>query len=154
MRAYCEYRSSQGMVVNLAMSALETKYPELKYYHDTLGGDRIRALGYKEKALLNEVHTVKNSEGVRCELHGIIRIGDRLLTAEIQSILHNVYGKLGIHKPVKATDLRSSMTSIPSRYQQGKDARTALKSGDKAGMRTFLLKGPSSYRIIRCHHST
>ena len=106
MRAYCEYRSSQGMVVNLAMSALETKYPELKYYHDTLGGDRIRALGYKEKALLNEVHTVKNSEGVRCELHGIIRIGDRLLTAEIQSILHNVYGKLGIHKPVKATDLR------------------------------------------------
>lgn len=59
MRAYCEYRSSQGMVVNLAMSALETKYPELKYYHDTLGGDRIRALGYKEKALLNEVHTVK-----------------------------------------------------------------------------------------------
>ena len=106
MRAYCEYRAKQGLIVNLAMSTLETKYPELKYYYDILGGDRIKALDYKEKPLLNEIHTIKNFKGVRSELHGIIRIGDRLQTAEIQSILRNVYDKLGIHKSVKATDLK------------------------------------------------
>lgn len=106
MQAYCEYRAKQGLIVDLAMSTLETKYPELKYYYDILGGDRIKALDYKEKPLLNEIHTIKNFKGVRSELHGIIRIGDRLQTAEIQSILRNVYGKLGIHKSVKATDLK------------------------------------------------
>ena len=28
---------------------LEQKYPELKYYYEELGGDRIKALGYKGK---------------------------------------------------------------------------------------------------------
>lgn len=59
MQAYCEYRAKQGLIVNLAMPTLESKYPELRYYYEALGVDRIKALNYKEKKLLNEIHIMK-----------------------------------------------------------------------------------------------
>ena len=105
MQAYCEYRSKQGLIVNLAMSTLESKYPELRYYYEALGADRIKALNYKEKKLLNEIHIMKTKNKIRHELHGIIHIGDRILTTDIQQTLHDVYDRLGIDKSPKATDL-------------------------------------------------
>ena len=105
MQAYCEYRAKQGLIVNLAMSTLESKYPELRYYYEALGVDRIKALNYKEKKLLNEIHIMKTKNKIRHELHGIIHIGDRILTADIQQTLRVVYDRLGIDKSPKATDL-------------------------------------------------
>lgn len=105
MQAYCEYRAKQGLIVNLAMPTLESKYPELRYYYEALGVDRIKALNYKEKKLLNEIHIMKTKNKIRHELHGIIHIGDRILTTDIQQTLHDVYGRLGIDKSPKATDL-------------------------------------------------
>ena len=105
MQAYCEYRAKQGLIVNLAMSTLESKYPELRYYYEALGVDRIKALNYKEKKLLNEIHIMKTKNKIRHELHGIIHIGDRILTTDIQQTLHDVYDRLGIDKSLKATDL-------------------------------------------------
>ena len=105
MQAYCEYRAKQGLIVNLAMPTLESKYPELRYYYEALGVDRIKALNYKEKKLLNEIHIMKNKNKIRHELHGIIHIGDRILTTDIQQTLHDVYDRLGIDKSPKATDL-------------------------------------------------
>ena len=105
MQAYCEYRAKQGLIVNLAMPTLESKYPELRYYYEALGVDRIKALNYKEKKLLNEIHIMKTKNKIRHELHGIIHIGDRILTSDIQQTLHDVYDRLGIDKSPKATDL-------------------------------------------------
>lgn len=105
MQAYCEYRAKQGLIVNLAMPTLESKYPELRYYYEALGVDRIKALNYKEKKLLNEIHIMKTKNKIRHELHGIIHIGDRILTTDIQQTLHDVYDRLGIDKSPKATDL-------------------------------------------------
>ena len=105
MQAYCEYRAKQGLIVNLAMSTLESKYPELRYYYEALGADRIKALNYKEKKLLNEIHIMKTKNKIRHELHGIIHIGDRILTTDIQQSLHDVYDRLGIDKSPKAADL-------------------------------------------------
>lgn len=105
MQAYCEYRAKQGLIVNLAMSTLESKYPELRYYYEALGADRIKALNYKEKKLLNEIHIMKTKNKIRHELHSTIHIGDRILTADIQQTLRVVYDRLGIDKSPKATDL-------------------------------------------------
>lgn len=105
MQAYCEYRAKQGLIVNLAMSTLESKYPELRYYYEALGADRIKALNYKEKKLLNEIHIMKTKNKIRHELHGIIHIGNRILTTDIQQTLHDVYDRLGIDKSPKAADL-------------------------------------------------
>lgn len=105
MQAYCEYRAKQGLIVNLAMSTLESKYPELRYYYEALGVDRIKALNYKEKKLLNEIHIMKTKIKIRHELHGTIHIGDRILTADIQQTLRVVYDRLGVDKSPKAADL-------------------------------------------------
>ena len=105
MQAYCEYRAKQGLIVNLAMSTLESKYPELRYYYEALGVDRIKALNYKEKKLLNEIHIMKTNNKIRHELHGTIHIGDRILTADIQQTLRVVYDRLGVDKSPKAADL-------------------------------------------------
>lgn len=105
MQAYCEYRAIRDMVVNLAMSVLESKYPELKYYYDILGGNRIKALDYKEKQLNNEIRIIETKNKVRNELHQLIHVGDRILTTDIQQTLCNIYGKLHIDKSLKATDL-------------------------------------------------
>ena len=105
MQAYCEYRAKQGLIVNLAMSTLESKYPELRYYYEALGADRIKALNYKEKKLLNEIHIMKTKNKIRHELHGTIHIGDRILTADIQQTLRVVYDRLGVDKSPKAADL-------------------------------------------------
>lgn len=105
MQAYCEYRAKQGLIVNLAMPTLESKYPELRYYYEALGVDRIKALNYKEKKLLNEIHIMKTKNKIRHELHGIIHIGDRILTADIQQTLRVVYDRLGVDKSPKAADL-------------------------------------------------
>lgn len=105
MQAYCEYRAKQGLIVNLAMPTLESKYPELRYYYEALGVDRIKALNYKEKKLLNEIHIMKTKNKIRHELHGIIHIGDRILTTDIQQTLHDVYDRLGVDKSPKAADL-------------------------------------------------
>ena len=117
IQAYCEYRSKQGLIVNLAMSTLENKYPELRYYYETLGADRIKALNYKEKKLLNEIHIMKTKSDIRNVLHSIIHIGDRILTTDIQQILHDVYGKLGIDKSPKATDLNEFFEIHPVKIQ-------------------------------------
>lgn len=105
MQAYCEYRVKGDMVVNLAMSALESKYPELKYYYDILGGNRIKALEYKEKQLNNEIRIIETKNKVRNELHQLIHVGDRILTTDIQQTLCNIYKNLCIDKSLKATDL-------------------------------------------------
>lgn len=105
MQAYCEYRAKQELIVNLAMSTLESKYPELRYYYEALGANRIKALNYKEKKLLNEIHIMKTKNKIRHELHGIIHIGDRILTADIQQTLRVVYDRLGVDKSPKAADL-------------------------------------------------
>ena len=106
MQAYCEYRSKQGLIVNLAMLTLEGKYPELKYYYDVLGGDRIKALNYKEKLLINEMRIIETKDKVRYELHKIIHVGDRLETTKIQSILQQIYDKCRFSKSANATDLK------------------------------------------------
>ena len=75
------------------------------YYYEALGADRIKALNYKEKKLLNEIHIMKTKNKIRHELHGTIHIGDRILTADIQQTLRVVYDRLGIDKSPKAADL-------------------------------------------------
>ena len=65
-----------------------------RYYYEALGADRIKALNYKEKKLLNEIHIMKTKNKIRHELHGIIHIGDRILTTDIQQTLHDVYDRL------------------------------------------------------------
>lgn len=106
MKYYCEYKSIKLCFDGAAM-VLEQKYPEVKYYYDYLGGQRIKALGYKEKELKNEITANESKNRVHYELCKVINVGDRLTTDEIKNRLRKVYDKLRVTKTVKATDLQN-----------------------------------------------
>lgn len=54
MQSYCMNKDS-GNPFEAVTVLLEKKYPELKLFYDELGGERIKALGYKECNLKNEI---------------------------------------------------------------------------------------------------
>lgn len=59
MKKYCEYKKrageANGNLFCIEMATIESRYPNIAYYFDRLGADRVKALGYKESALKNAV---------------------------------------------------------------------------------------------------
>ena len=104
MIQYCEYKS-KGLCFDIAAFTLEQKYPELKYYYDELGGDRIKALGYKEKELKNEI-SIRHSDAKICrEMRTVFQLNMEFTTDKIKVLMNEVYQKVGVKKNAKATDL-------------------------------------------------
>lgn len=58
MESYCMNKDSANPFEAVTVF-FEKKYPELKLFYDELGGERIKALGYKECNLKNEI-SLKN----------------------------------------------------------------------------------------------
>ena len=104
MAQYCEYKS-KGLCFDMVSFTLEQKYPELKYYYEELGGDRIKALGYKEKELKNEISIRHSTEKIHYELNKIFKPNMEFTTEKIKELMNEVYLKLGIDKKGKASDL-------------------------------------------------
>jgi len=56
IKRYCELRQMKETCrFYLASDIMERQYEDLRLYYDRLGCDRIKALGFKEKALKNEL---------------------------------------------------------------------------------------------------
>lgn len=106
MMSYCEYRA-KGMCLDFVAFSLERKYPELKCYYDELGGDRIRALGYKEKELKNEISVRHSDNRIRYELRKIFLLHTKFTTDKIKELMNEVYHRVGVKKKGKASDLEN-----------------------------------------------
>lgn len=99
MKRYCEYRRNKECCKYFIEDGImDRQYPDLKIYYERLGVERIKALGYKEKALKNEIDSKLKTGDVIHELRKIFKIGDRLTTTEIKSIMNEVYSSLGLNK--------------------------------------------------------
>lgn len=56
MKRYCEYRrNKETCMFVLVDEVMERQCEDLKLYYDSLGYERIKALGYKELNLKNEM---------------------------------------------------------------------------------------------------
>lgn len=104
MKYYCEYKT-KNLCIDFIAFNIEQKYPELKYYYDELGGDRIKALGYKEKELKNEISIRHSTAKIIDELKKIFKLNMEFSTDKIKELMNGVYLKLGINKKGKASDL-------------------------------------------------
>ena len=102
MKSYCDYRG--GAMFNLSGAFLEQKYPELRIFYDELGGERIKALGYKECSLKNEVALRNKSNVLRCEF--VRLLSKQTLNADrIKKVMNEVYENFGVKKKGKVSDL-------------------------------------------------
>lgn len=107
MKRYCDYKDKKGICINMAIVELGQRYPQLNDYYEALGGDKIRALGFKEKSIINEVSNRKKIGDVCFFLDKRNIDGQRMITNDIKQILSEIYAKMGIEKAAKATDLQN-----------------------------------------------
>ena len=105
MRNYCELRDNNSIYA-LTLNNIESRFPQLKLFYEVLGSERIRALGYKEKELKNEVNIRHLNKRLTEEMCRCFPIGDRLYSREeIKGIMEAVFTKAGIKKIGKITEL-------------------------------------------------
>ena len=99
MKRYCEYRkqkeSSMFVLVNEVM---ERQCEDLRLYYDSLGYERIRALGYKEANLRNEIMSRQATCHLYEEFRAIFPVGSRMLTVTIKQKMEEVYARYGIRQ--------------------------------------------------------
>ena len=93
--------------------------PQIKYYYEELGPERIKALGYKEKLIKNEISLKLENSRIRNEFNRIFQSGERLTTDEMKNMMNKVYADFGIKKKgvvshlEKEYDIRIKAVKIP-----------------------------------------
>lgn len=106
MKRYCEYRNKKGVCINMSIVELGHRYPELKDYYETLGGDKIKDLHFKEKKIINEISDRKKIDKVCFLLDQRNIDGQKITTDDIKRMLSDIYAKLGMKKAAVATNLQ------------------------------------------------
>lgn len=107
MKHYCEYKAKGNLQYDFVALSIEMEHPEIKYYYDFLGGARIKALGYKECNLKNEISFLSTQSKIKYELEKRFKSGNRIITSDLQSVLQGIYTKYSVKKPPVATDIKN-----------------------------------------------
>lgn len=106
MKRYCELRQlKQTNPYYIADEIMERQYEGLKLYYDRLGFERIRALGFKEKDLKNELERCYRENDIKRKFREVFAVGERMLTEDIKRIMTEIYADYGISKKGVATQL-------------------------------------------------
>lgn len=105
MKSYIEAKTANKLRLDFIIDDIAKKHPEIKYYYDQLGGERIRALGYKESKIKVELHNLRTANKVPYELRQLLKNEERISNTMLKQTIQHVYNKLGIRKTAKATDI-------------------------------------------------
>ncbi|MEL5892338.1 DEAD/DEAH box helicase family protein [Bacteroides sp. GD17] len=105
MKYYCEYKDKGNLILDVYANTLQSKYPELEYYYNTLGSSRIKALSYKECNLKNEISIMNSKSRILYELGKVIKRGERITNPALKALLQSIYDKLRFKKTAHATDI-------------------------------------------------
>lgn len=106
MKRYCELRQmKESCRFYLASDIMERQYEDLRLYYDKLGYDRIKALGYKEKDLKNELERSYYENDIKQKFREVFAVGERMSTEDIKRTMTEIYARYGIKKKGVATQL-------------------------------------------------
>ena len=106
MKRYCELRQmKESCRYYLASDIMERQYEDLRLYYDRLGYDRIKALGFKEKDLKNELERSYYENDIKMKFREVFTVGERMATEEIKRTMTEIYANYGIKKKGVATQL-------------------------------------------------
>mgnify|MGYP000456136727 FL=1 len=106
MKRYCEYRSKkENCKYFIADTIMERQYEDLKIYYDSLGYERIKALGYKEINLKNEIRNKQATCQLYKDFRTVFPVGTKALTDVIKSRMEEVYARYGINQKGVASHL-------------------------------------------------
>lgn len=99
MKRYCELRLlKQTNPYYIADEIMERQYEDLRLYYDRLGYYRIKALGYKEKDLKNELERSYYENDIKQKFREVFVVGERMSTEDIKRTMTEIYANYGIRK--------------------------------------------------------
>lgn len=108
MKRYCELRQlKETNPYYLADEIMERQYEGLKLYYDRLGYYRIKALGYKEKDLKNELERSYYENDIKQQFREVFVVGERMSTEDIKRTMTEIYANYGIRKNGVAKQLEN-----------------------------------------------
>lgn len=114
MRIYTEMREQHPEHTNdLYQNAFIERHFHQAY--DMLGGDKIRALRFREKDIAEAVSSLVLYQIVSDECRLVFATGSHYQMAEVKTKLQEIYNKAGIHATAKASDLPQFMPSAVKR---------------------------------------
>lgn len=106
MKRYCELRQmKESCRFYLASDIMERQYEDLRLYYDRLGHERIKALGFKEKDLKNELERSYHANDIKLKFRETFIVGERMATEDIKRTMSEIYAMYGINKIGVATHL-------------------------------------------------
>lgn len=109
MKRYCEYRKNKDLAkFHFANRVMERQNEDLAVYYDALGYDRIKALGYKESNLKNELLKKRKTHRLLEDFSILFPVGTRMLVSTIKEKMNAVYSKYGIQQKGVASHLEST----------------------------------------------
>lgn len=106
MERYCEYRDKKGLSYDLLMMDFEKKNPKFRTYYDAIGSKRIRALGFKEKSLQNELKMTKQSYQIHQRMREAFPVGTQLSAEQFKKRMNEIYTEVGVKRNGKVSDLQ------------------------------------------------
>lgn len=106
MQEYCELKTNKDLASKSICMVKERITPELKYYYQELGYNRIRALGYKEANLKREIHNIRLYNQVKDRVYSTIKEGSIIPLRRAKLILEEIYKDVGVYKSSKGSDLK------------------------------------------------
>lgn len=128
MKRYCELRQlKETNPYYLADEIMERQYDNLKFYYDRLGHNRIKALGYKEKDLKNELERCYRENDIKRKFREVFVVGERMSTEDIKRTMTEIYASYGIKKKGVATQLerdygirlKATKVTMPDGFRKG-----------------------------------
>lgn len=128
MKRYCELRQmKETCKFYLASDIMERQYEDLRLYYDKLGFDKIKALGYKESSLKNELERQYRENDIKRRFREVFAVGMRMATDDIKLTMGDVYASYGIKKKGVATQLereygirlRPIKIAMPNGFRKG-----------------------------------
>ena len=133
MKRYCEYRKNkEACMFVLVDEVMEHQSEDFKLYYDSLGYERINALGYKELNLKNEMMNRRETYHLYKEFRAIFPVGTRMLTDMIKQKMEEVYAKYGIRQKGVASHLEKRFGI------KIKPAKIALEDGGRGSGYEFV----------------
>ena len=133
MKRYCEYRKNkEACMFVLVNEVMEHQNEDLKLYYDSLGYERINALGYKELNLRNEINREQKTCHLYNEFRAIFPVGTKMLTDVIKLKMEEVYARYGIRQ-------KGVVSHLEKRYGiKIKPAKIPLSDGSRKGGYEFV----------------
>ena len=129
MKLFCE------MVVNDEARGIILDQIPLSYknYYETLGPERLKALGYDKTNIAKEYSDLQfDVSKISDEIYKTFQIGERYSKVEIKDTLNNIYSSLGYNKTPKANDLEQ--------YFEIKECKKLNESTGKRDMAFEIIK--------------